>query len=112
MDPLGSVVNANFRIFTKSTAQCSNLPNNLLIAVLFMSLCSVYPTSSFPNEESKLLVTGPFLTLYPICRRFIASLMVEERSINLEGTLYYVGISMKLLDCTINLLMKPLTQFK
>lgn len=98
MVPLGGVVIVNLRIrFSESRAQFSDFPNNLPIAVLFMSLCSVYPASSFPHEESKL-VTGPFLTLHPICRGFIASLMVGERSINVQGTLYYVGISMKLLD--------------
>lgn len=84
MDPLGGVVNVNLRIrFSK----CSvfYLPDNLHVAALFMSLCSfppqcsVYPTSSFPHEVSKLLFTGPFLTRHPICRGFIASLMVEER---------------------------------
>lgn len=84
VDPLGGVVNANLRIFSKSRVQSSNLPNSLPITVLFTSLCSLHPTSGFPYEESKLLVTGPFLTLHPICRGFIASLMVEERGINLR----------------------------
>lgn len=80
MDPLGGVVNANLRIrISKSRAQSSDLPNNLHITVLFMFLCSLDPASSFPHEESKLVVTGPFLTWHPICRGFIASLMVEER---------------------------------
>lgn len=77
MDPFGGVVNANLRIrFSKSRAQSSDLSNSL--SVLFMSLCSVYPASSFPHEETELFVAGPFLNLHPICRGFIASLMVEE----------------------------------
>lgn len=81
MDPLGGVVNANLRIFPNLRVHSSNLPNSQTLTILSLSLSSVYPTSSFPHEHSELLVTGPFLTLYPTCPGLNVPLMLTWNSL-------------------------------